>query len=134
MRRHDSRFAWLYRKLLLPLYRFAALYGESYWRPLLLYAFLAGLLFAPLYLAGGFRGAAGDVHRDVWAGIGALWDGALWGDYLQAVYLALTAGVPFRTELHVVSPWVVGPYFANALLNILLLALTVIALRRQFKR
>ncbi|MEK7681716.1 MAG: hypothetical protein AAB369_02680, partial [Chloroflexota bacterium] len=127
MRLHDSSLGGLHVGLL-RLYGIAALYGESYWRPLVLYGITA-LLFGLLYLAAGFH----SVRRPV-LDLAALADGAFWKDYVEAVVLALRAGPIPVSEPVAVSRWMLPLRYLNALANVLLLAVAVIALRRAFRR
>ena len=133
MRRHDTHSPWFYRAVGLWLYWFAALYGENFSRPICLYLFL-GTLFGAAYMLGGFQGVEAPVHRPLWVGPGALLDMGLWEDYKEAWFLALRAGLPFGAEPQFFSRWLSGVRYLNALLNVLLLALVVIALRRLSKR
>jgi len=131
MRRQDTEhFHWSYRWLL-GFYRFVALYGESWQRPLVLY-FLLGFAFALVYLLAGFEGISSPIHYRPLAfevpGLHFL------GDYAQALAHALTAGGILQQDLHLLSPWAPLVRYANALADIFLLALTVIALRRRFRR
>jgi len=130
MRLHDTDFAW---RSLLRLYGVVALYGESYWRPLFLYVAL-GLLFAVGYLWGGFQGIEEKVQRNVWVGPSALWDWSFLKDYVQAFLVALTPGAPFRAEPQFYSWWLRPVQYANTLLNVVVLTMAVIALRRAFRR
>lgn len=127
MRLHDTRLGRLHRGLLW-LYGRAVLYGESYWRPLFLYGITA-LLFGLLYLAAGFH----SVHRPV-LDLAALADWAFWKDYGEAVVLALRAGPIPVSEPVALSRWMLPLRYLNALANVLLLAVAVIALRRAFRR
>ncbi len=131
MRLHDTRLGRLHRGLLL-VYGVGALYGESFLRPLFLYGITA-LLFGLLYLWMGFYRSALPVYRPVFD-IAAVADGGFWKDYAEAVVLALRAGPIPLSEPEVVSRWMLPLRYLNALANVLLLAVAVIALRRAFRR
>ena len=119
------------RRIGLTLYRFISYYGESWARPLTIYL-LSALLIGPLYLIAGFIGT-GNHH------INYRWDWGLPGsevfvDMLEASAYALAAGGIFQQSLEILAPW--GPLlrFANAVWDILLVSLSVVALRRRFHR
>ncbi|MDO8532554.1 MAG: hypothetical protein Q7T26_10415 [Dehalococcoidia bacterium] len=136
MRQHDPSLYRLLSRVFLPVYRFVALYGESISRPFTLYILLASLLFAPLYLWGGF--GMGDIadppyHRTILQPSAILQDG-FWRDYVHAWFLAITAGLPYSPPNDLLS-WFLYPLrYINILVNILLVSLIAVALRRQFKR
>ncbi len=127
MRLRDSSLGGLHRRLL-RLYGVAALYGESYWRPLALYGITA-LLFGLGYLWAGFN----SVHRPVFD-LTRVADLTFWKDYVEAVVLALRAGPIPVSEPVAVSRWMLPLRYLNALANVMLLAVAVIALRRAFRR
>ena len=109
MRRQDPSYSWHYR-LLLAMYRILAMYGQSYWRPLVWYAFVLGPLFALGY----------------WK-VGSV-------SYAEGWFSALTAGVLFKDVPKGIVEWEKMLVYSNMLFDILLLALTVLALRRHFSR
>ena len=133
MRRRDPDTGWFTRRLALPVYRAVAMYGESAWRPLVLYLFTS-FLFAVLYLYAGFYWGGEEPREAVdyaW-----LWGGSFLpfgGDFLKAWYLSLTAG-NLRGNAQVMADWGLIVAYANMVWDIFLIALFVIALRRHFRR
>ena len=107
-RREHSKHLCSYRFLLIA-YRVAALYGESYLRPFAWY-----LLLAPLFALG------------YWL-LGA----ATYGDN---VFAAITAGRLITEIPEEIKSWEKLLVYANMLTDILLITLTVVALRRRFHR
>ncbi|MBI4311636.1 MAG: hypothetical protein HY681_07620 [Chloroflexi bacterium] len=134
MRRRDPDTGWFTRNVALRVYRAVAMYGESAWRPLVVYL-LTSLLFAALYLYAGFYWSGEEPHEAVdyaWR-----WGGAFLpfgGDYLKAWYLALTAGSLLRGNAQVMADWGLIVAYFNMVWDIFLIALFVIALRRHFRR
>ena len=109
MRRQDPSYPWLYRFLLAG-YRVLATYGQSYRRPFIWYA----LILPPLFALGYWR-------------VGSV-------SYAEGWFSALTAGVLFQEVPRGIVSWEKMLLYFDMLFDILLLALTVIALRRQFSR
>jgi len=109
MRRLDSEYGLAYRGLLW-LYRAIAMYGESPWRPLLVYWLLAAPLFA----------------------LGYWWRGDV--TYADGLFSALTAGALFRQIPAGIEGWEKLLIYGNMLADIFLLGLTLLALRRRFHR
>ena len=69
----------------LGIYRFIALYGESYSRTTLLYLIL-GMFFSVGYLLAGFEAARGSIHYE--GGFKGATAGQLTQDYLQSLILS----------------------------------------------
>ena len=111
MRRQNPSEPWFYR-ILLNIYRALASYGEDYIQPFVWYA----LIFAPLFAL-------------------AYW---LLGDvsYADGLFSAITAGSLFRFEKlpDGIENWEKLLVFFNMAVDILLITLIVIALRRRFHR
>jgi hypothetical protein len=110
MRRRDpDNFPWFYRVMLF-IYRELAKYGEAFGRPLFWYLAVLSPLFALGY----------------------------WllspSSYPDALFSALTAGFFFREVPQGIEGWEKLLVYANMVSVILLLGLTVIALRRHFRR
>ena len=108
MRRKDKNFRREYRSLLL-IYRFISMYGESYVRPLVLYFILGSLLAVAYRMLGTIS-------------------------YADGLFSALTAGALFRNVPDGVEGWEKLLVYFNMLADILLLGLTLVALRRAFRR
>ncbi len=108
MRKEDPGFRGALR-LLLSVYRFIAMYGESYARPLALYVVL-GLLLALAYRL-----------------LGTV-------SYAEGLFSALTLGPLFRDPPDGINGWEKLLVYFNMLADIFLLGLTLVALRRQFRR
>ncbi len=109
MRRRDTSYPLIYR-LLLACYRAVADYGESYWKPFAWYALILTPLFALAY----------------WA-LGTV-------AYANGFFSALTAGVLFREVPEGVVAWEKMLVYFNMIADIFLLGLTLVALRRRFRR
>ena len=117
MRLLDPDIPW-WHKIPLRVYRWSAMYGESWYRPLAIY-FLLAFLFAFLYMWGGFYWHGEAIHFE---------------HMIAAWYVAATAGGLLKADAQVIHPLLPLVQYVNALADILLLSLTVIALRRQFRR
>lgn len=116
----------------LGIYRFVALYGESFQRPILLY-FVLGMCFAVGYLLAGFDAVGNStIHYD--GGFKGATVGQLTKDFLQALTNALTAGGILREKLDFESWWGPPLRYLNTLVDVVLLTVTIVALRRRFKR
>ncbi len=109
MRRLDPDYELPYRALLWA-YRAIAMYGESYLRPFFLYALVLAPLFALAYWL------LGDVS------------------YFDALFAALTAGALFREVPPGIDHAEKLLVYGNALADIFLLGLSLVALRRRFQR
>ena len=132
MRRRDPDTVG-FTRLALASYRAVAMYGESAWRPLILYFLFSFLLFAPLYLFAGF--SWGDPPQSV--SYVLTWHGTLFpfgGDYLKAWYLSVTAGTLLRGNVQVIADWGLVLAYVNMVWDIFLISLFLIALRRHFRR
>lgn len=108
MRRQDRSYHSLYRPLL-TFYRIISMYGESYVRSLAWYVILAFIV------ALGYE-RLGSVP------------------YSEGLFFALTAGVLLREVPTGIESWEKLLVYFNMLSVILLLGLTVVALRRHFSR
>ena len=109
MRRQDPEMVGRFYTVLLSLYRYVTRYGESYWRPLLWYAFILSPLFALVYWALGVP-------------------------YAEGWFTALTAGALFQEIPSGIKAWEKLLVPVNMLFNIALLGSTVVALGRHFRR
>lgn len=130
MRRRDPQFHRFYRFFFLGIYRFIALYGESWQRPLVLYT-LFGLIFAWVYVMAGFQGITGPIHHD-WSGGNIGWDFVR--GYGEALAHALSPGGIFQPDLLFLSWWAPLVRDVNSLLDFFLLGMILVALRRRFRR
>lgn len=131
MRRKDKTSPRLQRWFLLPAYRVLAMYGESYVRPVIFY-FTLSLLFAPVYLWGGYQIGLEEVKYALGWDLG---NALVFGiDYVGAYVQALTAGGILAVNLASGAWWVPLVRFANMLVDIFLVGFFVIALRRHFRR
>jgi hypothetical protein len=131
-------YSWLYRGLL-SVYRVLAMYGESYQRPVF-FDFNFGLLFALLYLWGGFQIGDAPLKYGLGFDLGNLVPFSK--DFVRAYVQALTArgilganlGGLSGANLEGGSWWVPLVRYLNMLLDTFLVGFFVIALRRHFKR
>ncbi len=130
MRLKTGELKWHHRQLF-RLYRWLALYGESFGRPLAVYI-LFNLIAAFAYLYGGFTVAGKLIPCDFPPNLTCL--GTFLDVYLHAVSIALTAGVSPGRELPDASWWQWVARFVNIGVDVLLIAFFIIALRRQFRR
>ena len=134
MRRQDRKgYPWLYRRVLLAGYRVLAMYGESFVRPLALYFLLGGLLAFP-YLWGGFLITTEKEVNYTFLDFDPGNIRQFGQDYIRALAHALTAGGFFGTQLDTNSWWVPSVRYMNTLADLFLLGLTLVALRRHFRR
>ena len=112
MRRRDHRdFDPIYRGLL-GFYRLVAMYGQSYWRPFVIYAFILAPLFALAYWVLGEKVA-----------------------YADGLFVGLTAGALLQGLVPTgIESWDLMVLYLNMLADIALLGLILLALGRRFRR
>jgi hypothetical protein len=111
MRRQQlpSYYPWFFRQILSG-YRVLAKYGESFGRPLFWYL----VVLSPVFALGYWRLSS--------------------SSYADALFSALTAGFFFREVPQGIEGWEKLLVYANMVSVIPLLGLTIIALRRHFRR
>ena len=136
----DSFGLWGHQGLL-NLYGRVAIYGESYLRPFFLYLLL-GFVFAPFYLWADVQALSRNIaydfvpwNLDAWR---IVLSGSFWRDFLMASLGSLAAAIPLvpigQDMLRPLSGWTFIIRYVDMALDVLLLALTLIALRRRFRR
>lgn len=132
MRRRGTAYPWAFRFFGLGGYNALAAYGESWIRPILYYLGV-GAAFGLAYLIAGFGGVDGKM-------IQYRWDDDLflsqqfWKDFAQAFAHALAAGGLLQQSLSFESWWAPLVRFGNAIWDLLVLGLIVVALRRKFHK
>lgn len=109
-------------------YRYLAMYGQSAWRPLLLYL-LASSLFGLAYM---MTGTIAEIVDHQWVGSGSPF--FLSGEFWKATVLAASAGALIRESMHGVGGWGALLVYLNMVVDIFLIALFIVALRRHFHR
>lgn len=116
---------------LLDAYRWIAHYGESYWRPFFWYVTF-GLLFALAYLFLGIQAFGRNIGYQPFVAGEA---GPFIGDLLVTWFRgSLMTGFPLGQDFRPASGWTAVLQFFNLVTNIVLIAMTILALRRHFKR
>ena len=131
MRRRSADYARTFR-FVLGGYNILAGYGESWIRPILYYVTVAAA-FGLAYLLAGFKDINGElIHyrtADDW-----FVTGQFWKDFAQAFAHALAAAGLLQQSLSFESWWAPLVRFGNAIWDLLVLSLIVVALRRKFHK